>query len=180
MNLIQNAAEALPKGGEIRIGSSVEDGSVVIRVADNGIGISQDDLARVFEPFHTTKGPQVIGMGLACSLGIVKQHLGDIFVESAEDQGSLFTVKLPFASRPADEEESTDKPHVIPALRLLVVDDVEAVATVIGDGLSELGQQSSQLLQALKQLKSSRPPSRIWCFAILECPSLTAGRSPRP
>ena len=84
MNLIQNAAEALPKGGEIRISSSVESDSVVIRIADNGIGISKEDLGKVFEPFHTTKSPQVIGMGLACSLGIVKQHLGDIFVESAE------------------------------------------------------------------------------------------------
>ncbi|MGO9117349.1 MAG: ATP-binding protein [Desulfomonilaceae bacterium] len=140
MNLIQNATEALPNGGEIRISSSVEDDSVVIRIADNGIGISKEDLGKVFEPFHTTKGPQVIGMGLACSLGIVKQHLGDIFVESAEGQGSLFTVKLPFANGPADEEESADKPHVIPALRLLVVDDVEAVATVLGDGLSESGQ----------------------------------------
>ena len=129
MNLIQNAAEALPKGGEIRISSSVEDGSVVIRVGDNGIGISKDDLGTVFEPFHTTKGPQVMGMGLACSLGIVKQHLGEISVESTEGQGSLFTVKLPFARGPVDEEESANKRHVMPTLRLLIVDDVEAVAT---------------------------------------------------
>ncbi len=159
MNLIQNAAEALPKGGEIKIGSSIENGSVVIRIADNGIGISQDDLARVFEPFHTTKGPQVIGMGLACSLGIVKQHLGDIFVESAEDQGSLFTVKLPFASRPADEEESSHKRHLMPALRLLIVDDVEAVATVLGDGLSELGQTvftASSGIKAIEIFKTTQ------------------------
>jgi CheY-like chemotaxis protein len=159
MNLIQNAAEALPKGGEIRISSSVEDDSVVIRIADNGIGISKDDLGRVFEPFHTTKGPQVIGMGLACSLGIVKQHLGDILVESAEGQGSLFTVKLPFANGPADEEESADKPHVIPALRLLVVDDVEAVATVLGDGLSELGQTiftASSGIKAIEIFKTTQ------------------------
>jgi signal transduction histidine kinase/CheY-like chemotaxis protein len=159
MNLIQNAAEALPKGGEIRISSSVEDGGVLIRIADNGIGISKDDLGRVFEPFQTTKGPQVIGMGLACSLGIVKQHLGDIFVESAEGQGSLFTVKLPFANGPADEEESADKPHVIPALRLLVVDDVEAVATVLGDGLSEFGQTiftASSGIKAIEIFKSTQ------------------------
>ena len=128
------------QGGEIRISSSVEDGRVVIRVGDNGIGIAKGALGKLFEPFHTAKGPQAIGMGLACSLGIVKHHLGEISVESTEGQGSVFTVKLPFAGGPAYEEQSADNPHVMPPLRLLIVDDVEAVATVLRDGLSELGQ----------------------------------------
>lgn len=140
MNLIKNAAEALPKGGEIRIGSSVENGAVVIRVGDNGIGIAKGALGKVFEPFHTAKGPQAIGMGLACSLGIVKYHSGEISVESTEGQGSVFTVKLPFAGEPAYKEESAGNRHVTPPLRMLIVDDVEAVATVLRDGLSELGQ----------------------------------------
>ena len=80
MNLIKNAAEALPQGGEIRISSSVEDGRVVIRVGDNGIGIAKGALGKLFEPFQTAKGPKAIGMGLACSLGIVKNHLGEISV----------------------------------------------------------------------------------------------------
>ena len=121
--------------------------------------------ARVFEPFHTTKGPQVIGMGLACSLGIVKQHLGDISVESTEGQGSLFTVKLPFARGPADEEESANNPHVMPALRLLIVDDVEAVATVLRDGLSELGQTvftASSGMKAIEIFKTT-PVDLVLC-----------------
>lgn len=65
-------------------------------------------------------------------------------------------MKLPFASRPADEEESADKPHVIPALRLLVVDDVEAVATVIGDGLSELGQTIFTASSGIKAIEIFR------------------------
>ncbi len=165
MNLIQNAAEALPKGGEIRISASVEDGSVVIRVRDNGIGISKDDLGTVFEPFHTTKGPQVIGMGLACSLGIVKQHLGEISVESAEGRGSEFIVKLPLARVPADEKESADKRHLMPMLRLLIVDDVEAVATVLGDGLSELGQTiftASSGIEAIEIFKTT-PVDLVLC-----------------
>jgi CheY-like chemotaxis protein len=140
MNLIKNAAEALPTGGEIRISSSVEDARVVIRVGDNGIGIAKGALGKLFEPFQTAKGPQAIGMGLACSLGIVKHHSGEISVESTERQGSVFTVKLPFAGGPAYEEQSADRPRVTAPLRMLIVDDVEAVATVLRDGLSELGQ----------------------------------------
>ena len=165
MSLIKNAAEALPKGGEIRISSSVEHDRVVVRVDDNGIGIAGDDLGKLFEPFHSAKGPRAIGMGLACSLGIVKYHSGEISVESAEGQGSVFTVKLPFAGGPARKEQPADNPQVTAPLRLLVVDDVEAVTTVLRDGLSELGQTvftASSGKEAIEMFKTT-PVDLVIC-----------------
>ncbi len=139
INLIKNSSEALPDGGEISVSSFVEADKVVVRVRDNGIGISRDDLGKVFEPFHTTKGPQAAGMGLACSLGIVRRYSGEISVESIEGRGSVFTVTLPLSRSPKDAARTEIKEEVVSPLRLLIVDDVEAIVAVLWDGLSELG-----------------------------------------
>ena len=140
INLMKNAAEALPKGGLIKIRSEVKGRSVIVRVQDNGVGISMHDIGKVFAPFQTTKGLQASGMGLACSLGIVKRHLGDMVFESTEGQGSIFTVKLPFARKPSNKAKDYFEPGEIPPLTILIADDTEEVITVLRDGLTEFGQ----------------------------------------
>ncbi|HLC27054.1 MAG TPA: ATP-binding protein, partial [bacterium] len=107
MNLLVNAAQAIPEKGEIRIKTYVRDDEVVVEVSDTGIGISQEHLNRLFEPFFTTKPVgKGTGLGLSIAYGIVKKHGGTIEVESEMGKGSLFRVKLPLESKYAAAHDS--------------------------------------------------------------------------
>ena len=98
-NLILNARDAIPDGGQITLRTrSAEDDAVVIEVADTGIGIAPENVARIYDPFFTTKGVgRGTGLGLAVSYGIVQEHLGHIAVESAPGKGTTFSITLPTA-----------------------------------------------------------------------------------
>jgi len=98
MNIIINAADAMPEGGTLNITSSLssEDNSVDIKIADTGCGIPQALIDRIYDPFFTTKeGKKGTGLGLAVSYGIIKKHQGFILVESEEGKGTTFTIQLP-------------------------------------------------------------------------------------
>jgi len=102
-NLVMNAAEAMAKGGTVRVSTSIANGGgwVALRVADTGIGIPEDRLSRIFDPFFTTKEEgKGVGLGLAVVYGIVRAHGGAIDVQSRPGEGTVFTVTLP-VSRPA-------------------------------------------------------------------------------
>jgi signal transduction histidine kinase/DNA-binding response OmpR family regulator len=96
LNLMINAIEAMPSGGQIRIVTSLsEDGKwVSIAFQDEGMGLSQEAMAHLFEPFYTTKSKGT-GLGLSVSYGIIEQHGGTIEVQSERGNGSCFTVKIP-------------------------------------------------------------------------------------
>ncbi len=100
LNLIHNALQAMPSGGEMIIAteSVVRDGRdwIVVSVCDTGVGIPKIDQARIFEPFFTTKGNQGgTGLGLSVTYGIITDHGGQIEVESQPGAGSRFKVWLP-------------------------------------------------------------------------------------
>jgi signal transduction histidine kinase len=96
-NLVLNARDAIPDGGRITIStSSTEDGSLTIEVADTGIGIAPENVAKIYDPFYTTKGVgRGTGLGLAVSYGIVQEHAGHISVESTPGRGTSFRITLP-------------------------------------------------------------------------------------
>jgi two-component system NtrC family sensor kinase len=95
-NLILNARDAIPDGGRIVVATdTAEDGSVV---ADTGIGIAPENVAKIYDPFYTTKGVgQGTGLGLAVSYGIIQEHAGRISVESEPGLGTTFRITLPSA-----------------------------------------------------------------------------------
>lgn len=100
LNLVHNALQAMPSGGEMRILSRSASRAgrdwIVISVCDTGVGIPQAEQARIFEPFYTTKGDQGgTGLGLSVTYGIVTDHAGLIEVQSEPGAGSVFTVWLP-------------------------------------------------------------------------------------
>ncbi len=142
VHLIRNATEALVKGGSIEICSRVEGKEVLMTIRDTGVGISADLLGKVFEPFWTTKGYQATGLGLSGSLGIVRQHGGDVGVESREGQGTVFTVRLPLAERDEGGTRPVGGPGPTRALRILVIDDSEVVASTLREGFTELGHEA--------------------------------------
>ncbi len=102
-HLLQNAITAMPSGGQLTVElSPVEGGAVCLRVRDTGKGIPEPLRERIFDPFFTTKDePNRVGLGLSVVHRLVDAHHGRILVESAEGQGSTFTVFLPGAGEGA-------------------------------------------------------------------------------
>lgn len=97
MNLITNAMDAMPSGGELLISTYKQNESIVISFKDTGTGINKENLQKIFSPFFTTKEiGKGVGLGLAVSYGIIKRHNGDITVKSdGEGKGAEFIIKLP-------------------------------------------------------------------------------------
>ena len=98
LNLIINAKHATEKQPKptISISSQTSNSEIVIEISDNGCGMSEDVIKEIFVPFYTTKATgKGTGMGLAIAYGIIKDHNGEIIVNSEEGQGTTFTIKLP-------------------------------------------------------------------------------------
>jgi PAS domain S-box-containing protein len=100
MNLLLNAVDAMPDGGDLTIEAGARSGRVNIEVSDTGVGIPREHLEKIYDPFFTTK-PRGKGTGLGLSLtyGIIKEHAGTLTVDSRTGRGSRFTVSLPAAAQ---------------------------------------------------------------------------------
>jgi len=97
LNLITNAVQAMPSGGELRLRTSpLEDGRVQLEFSDTGVGIPPEHLQDIFNPFFTTKDPgQGTGLGLSVVHSVVRRYRGEIRVESQVNRGTTFTIELP-------------------------------------------------------------------------------------
>jgi two-component system, NtrC family, sensor histidine kinase HydH len=97
-NLIANAMEAMPDGGRVSVSSELGPGpSVQVSVTDNGIGIAQEQIVKIFKPFHTNK-PKGLGLGLALVKRIVERHGGNIEVDSKPGRGTTILLSFPAAA----------------------------------------------------------------------------------
>jgi signal transduction histidine kinase/CheY-like chemotaxis protein len=159
-NLILNAVDAMPWGGELSVGSEDDAGEVVIRVRDTGVGMDPQTRSRVFDPFFTTKAAKGTGLGLSVAYGIVTRHRGAIGVESEPRVGTEFVLRFPCS------EELEAAPPAPPAAgpptshRVLVVDDEEPVRDVMAELLLELGQEVTTAIggrEGLDQLERVGP-----------------------
>ncbi len=159
MNLVTNAAEAMPDGGQITISTQncyvdrpmhgfetvLEGEYVLLRVADTGVGISAQDLERIFEPFYTKKkmGRSGTGLGMAVVWGTVKDHSGFIDAHSIEGQGTVFDLYFPITRQAAKmeaEELSIDR-YLSAGESVLVVDDIKEQRDLATFMLKRLGYQ---------------------------------------
>jgi two-component system, NtrC family, sensor kinase len=108
INIILNALDAMPGGGQLGIALAAEAGSVVVRISDTGTGIKPEHRSRIFDPFFTTKGVgKGTGLGLSISYAIVKEHDGRIDVQSEVGRGSTFTITLPIGGEGARRPGAT-------------------------------------------------------------------------
>lgn len=96
-NIILNAIQAMPDGGNLRVTTRVNDGFLETNITDTGVGIQENDLGKIFEPFYTSRAAG-IGLGLAIVKEIVERHGGDVAVSSSPGKGASFSVTLPVAS----------------------------------------------------------------------------------
>lgn len=97
-NVITNALEAIKRRGTLRIRTDLDDTHVVIRFQDTGSGMSAENLSRIFEPYFTTK-PSGTGLGLLIVRRIVREHGGELSIESTEGQGLTLTIRLPYVEK---------------------------------------------------------------------------------
>jgi signal transduction histidine kinase len=108
LNLFLNARDAMPRGGWLSVSTRIDAGAVVAEVADTGSGIPPEQLARIYDPFFTTKAiGRGTGLGLSISYGIVQEHDGSIRCDSAVGQGTRFAVTLPLAARALRSQTGT-------------------------------------------------------------------------
>jgi hypothetical protein len=101
LNLVLNARDAMEGGGTLTVRTSAEGEKVRVEVADTGQGIAPEHLARIYDPFFTTKQTRKgTGLGLSVTYGIVQEHGGSIEVESEPGAGTLFHLEFPLARKP--------------------------------------------------------------------------------
>ncbi len=157
MNLLFNAAEAMPNGGEIIIKTDrryvdqpirgydeVQVGNyTTLEISDNGVGICATDLDKIFEPFYTKKkmGRSGTGLGMAVVWGAVKDHQGHIDVKSGKDSGTTFTLFFPVTKEKPHPEipQLSPKEYQGNGEKILVVDDMAAQREIAKAILTKLG-----------------------------------------
>jgi signal transduction histidine kinase len=176
-NLLNNAVEAISPGGEVRISAVNHEGSagplsgdvgplVLLSVSDNGEGIDDDDLERIFEPYYTTRRGAA-GLGLTTCFLIAQRHGGTIWCESGQEGGTTFHVALPAlpqsetASAPSSEQRGV---RDLAGRRVLVMDDEPAVRQLLrrmllAEGVEvDLAEQGGQAVELYRQaLQAGRP-----------------------
>ncbi|MFH1931572.1 MAG: PAS domain S-box protein [Pseudomonadota bacterium] len=157
MNLVSNAAEAMPTGGSISMSAKnryidkpirgydhvAEGDYVILSISDTGVGISPEDMERIFEPFYTKKvmGRSGTGLGMAVVWGTVKDHKGYIDVQSIEGKGTTFTLYFPVTREEAvrDKSSISIEDYIGKGESILVVDDVEEQREIASGMLKKLG-----------------------------------------
>ncbi|BHH83549.1 PAS domain S-box protein [Desulforhopalus sp. 52FAK] len=175
-NLVSNATEAMSKGGTVTIKTSnqyldrpvhgydkIDDGDyVLLSVSDEGEGINENDINRIFEPFYTKKvmGRSGTGLGLAVVWGTVKDHHGYINIQSNENTGSTFTIYFPVTREKIVSEKT---PATISELKgngesILIIDDVQEqrdIATIILEELNYTVNSVASGEDAVEYLKTT-------------------------
>jgi PAS domain S-box-containing protein len=168
VNLLTNAIQALesrPDNRRVEVATEYRDNQIRIVVADNGPGIPETILGRIFDPFFSTKGPgKGTGLGLSICYSIVEEHNGRIWVETKPGKGARFLVELPVVTcadlappksvEPPIPERSSDEPPQ----RVLIVDDEPGIVDVLKLALNEKGFQTETAgngAEALSRLASN-------------------------
>ncbi len=163
-NLVINAQQAMPTGGTITIQSSnmqEKDGRyVVITVQDQGVGITQEHLDKIFDPYFTTK-QKGSGLGLATSHSIINKHKGSISVSSRVNEGTCFTICLPAAETEealADADTEQEAPGSVSgqSARILVMDDETELRMLLETILVEMGHRVTLAVNAEEAVEHYR------------------------
>ncbi len=158
LNLLNNALDAMPRGGELSIQTTLKSGQVLVFIADSGIGIPFDIQQKIFDPFYTTKGKLGNGLGLSIAKEIIEKYRGSIHVDSAPQKGSIFMVELPASQAECLEPEpATDFLQPLPH-RVLLVEADSRIRETLSEMLIEEGcrvETASNADQALQKFQKA-------------------------
>ena len=162
LNLIFNAVDAMPDGGTLELGTRGELNTGCFWVADSGCGMGAETVARIFEPFYTTKGKKGTGLGLSASHGIISRHDGEIMVVSEPGEGTRFEVRLPLCDeearfvKPADDEAPAVREAC--SARVVIVEDEDTVRSMLADAFENAGHRVTSFksgAEAISELESN-------------------------
>ena len=173
MNFFTNGVEAMPEGGILTISTKeivlqkeyagyeiIPPGHfATLTITDTGIGMSQGEINRVFEPFYTSKimGRSGTGLGMAVVWGTVKDHDGYIDIKSKPGQGTTFTVYIPTTDEPILEQaQSTLQDYLGDGEKILIVDDLEEQRTLTRGILDSLGYQSDVAASGIEAIEKCK------------------------
>jgi len=180
LNLIFNAVDAMPNGGTIVAGTRIEGQTGRFWVADTGSGIAQAVMARIFEPFYSTKGERGTGLGLSASHGIIENHGGDIDVTSELGKGTRFEIILPLHEVASPSVVADAKPiSGARTARVLVVEDEENIRTLLNDAFCAEGHdvvEASTGAEALERLDKGKFDLMICDLGLPELSGLHVAR----
>jgi PAS domain S-box-containing protein len=182
-NLVLNADQAMPRGGTIVISArnvrapgpelpaQLEPGDYAeVSVQDSGVGMRPEEVARIFDPYYTTKAKGT-GLGLATSYAIVKKHGGIITVQTETGKGSLFSFYLPATDAPVPDRGAAPAPTHARRARVLLLDDEEMVRTVTAAMLRALGhdvETATHGQEAIEKYRAARDAGRPFDLALLD------------
>ncbi|MCF6148540.1 MAG: PAS domain-containing protein [Candidatus Kuenenia sp.] len=144
LNIFMNAFDAMPEGGTISLSTWQSNGNVFLRIADTGIGMSDEVMKKIFDPFFTNK-KKGMGLGMSVVYGIVRRHGGTIEIQSQPEKGSIFTMKfpstaeaevkvIPLKTTAKDYKDKKKNSH-----RILVVEDELVIGNIVKNFLSDHG-----------------------------------------
>jgi signal transduction histidine kinase/CheY-like chemotaxis protein/HAMP domain-containing protein len=148
-NLVLNAVDAMPNGGNITIRTRVlrhENGGkharhVMVEISDTGTGMSEETRKRCLEPFFSTKGKRGTGLGLAMVYGVMERHEGNIEIQSEPGKGTTFRLVFPVRTRLCEDSEETESNVAIEPLQILCIDDEPLLRELIKEILERDGHE---------------------------------------
>jgi len=181
-NLILNANQAMPEGGEIVIkGKNItltknknlplkEGKYVMIEVSDSGIGMPPEVISKIFDPFFTTK-QKGSGLGLSTVFSIIKRHEGYVTVESEPEKGTSFLIYLPATEKEKEEKEKTEKKLLKGRGKILIMDDKSFVRNTTVKALRLFGYEVEGAVdgeEAIKEFKKANEGDKPFDVVILD------------
>jgi signal transduction histidine kinase/CheY-like chemotaxis protein len=179
VNMVFNALDAMPKGGQLTLSAQEVGGLMEIAVSDTGCGMSPEVRSRIFDPFFTTKGKAGMGLGLAVCYGIVQRHQGSIEIDSIVGEGTAFRIKLPIAAAIQETEIREEAAVQLTLVRsptssgILIVDDEQCVLDVLRDVLESEGYEVTVAMNGDEALRAFEAKSFDAVFTDVGMPGMS-------
>lgn len=172
-NLFNNAIDAMPEGGKLKIQTSQKEDNVLIFISDTGVGIPEEIQHRIFEPFFTTKGKKGNGLGLSIVVNIIRKLKGRVYVDSIPNKGSIFMIELPVMSKTLESEEQPsgarrDRTN----FKVLLVEDEGIVRETFAEMLEERGYEVTTASNAEEALLNFQKYQCNLVFSDLTMPDI--------
>jgi PAS domain S-box-containing protein len=160
-NLIKNAIEAMPSGGEIIVETGIADNNVFIKLSDNGIGMNEDTRMRIFQPFFSTKGFELgRGLGMSNAYSIVRDHSGSIVVANTmPGEGTTIRILFPAGKIKAENNEVSLKKDDFVSAKILWVDDeapIREMGKIFIERLGHVANFASNGIEAIIMLQDNK------------------------
>ncbi|MBW9150469.1 hybrid sensor histidine kinase/response regulator [Clostridium sp. CM028] len=138
INIIVNAIDAMPKGGKIEFITKNKANMAIIEIRDSGMGMKKEIQKRIFEPFFTTKGNDGSGLGLSISYNIILSHKGSMEIESKQNVGTSFIIKLPLCEKITKSDDVGLRDVIDFEGNILVIDDQEQIRNVVASMIKSI------------------------------------------